>query len=40
MYHLTVDVIFKMRMQMENTGNIKINRLELRLPAGVSAHEA
>ena len=40
MYQLTVDVIFKMRMQMENTRNIKINRLELRLPAGVSAHEA
>ena len=40
MYHLNVDVIFKMRMQMENTRNIKINRLELRLPAGVCAHEA
>ena len=40
MYHLPVDVIFKMRMQMENTRNIKINRLELRLAAGMRTHEA
>ena len=40
MYHLPVDVIFKMRMQVENTRNIKINRLELRLAAGMRTHEA